>query len=308
MDEGCRILLTGSQGFVGTNLRVYFQKFSNATLLCPTEIDVDLTDSAAVEKCMTAFNPTAIVHSATGNIAGKSYAENICEQNLRMYFNLNRHRPIGCTLYSLCSGSSYNRDNWIENMSEGYLGEHIPTDSQGFSKFVISSHAMEQDDIVILRLFGIFGEHEDYRYKFISNTIAKRVAGMHITLFRDANYSYLDVLDFCKILHELIRKNTQNGVYNVTPDNSTTLSNIISVIDNEMNIKMGFSISEPGWGKPYTGSNARLKTLLPDFEFTPLNKSISRLVEFYNINRHLIDRQALEHDQLLQYARSVNGS
>ena len=308
MSDIHRILLTGSQGFIGKNLTEFIQKFTNFTLFCPTESDVDLTNSDAVQKCIDKYAPTIIIHSATGNVAGKSYTENVCEQNLRMYFNLLRYRPPGCVLYSLCSGSSYNRDNWIEDMSEDYLGQNIPVDSQGFSKFVIASHAITQEDIVVLRLFGIFGKYEDYRYKFISNTIAKRLLGMDVILFKDARYDYLDVSDFSAILLQMIMLNTRSGVYNVTPDDSTTLSQIIYSVDQEMKTGGEFLIVTEGWGKPYTGSNARLRAMLPEFNFTPLRVSISNLLDFYKTNIHLIDRQALEQDQLLQYAKSVNGS
>lgn len=307
MTDTHRILLTGSQGFVGKNVQEYFENFSSITLHCPNEAELDLTDSYAVMSCMHKFEPTLIVHAATGNISGKSYSSNVCEHNLRMYFNLLRHRSSDCILYSLCSGSSYDRNNWMENMPEDYLGKHIPTDSQGFSKFVISSHAATARNVVILRLFGIFGKYEDYRNKFISNTIAKRLMNVDITLAKNARYDYLDVIDFCHILHQLIQLNVSTGVFNVTPDQSTTLSNIINTVDQVMRVDCGHKVLEEGWGKPYTGMNERLRSILPRFEFTTLETSIHNLIQFYRVNKHVLDRHELERDSFLEYAKSING-
>jgi len=302
-----KILLTGSEGFVGRNLEESLTQRPDFRLYCPKQSEVDLTSSSAVAQCIEEFQPDLIIHSATSNTVGKGYGQDVVEQNLRMFFNLLRHRPSGCLIYTLCSGSSYNRENWVEKMSEDYLGAHIPTDSQGFSKFVIASHARHIEDVVTLRLFGIFGKHEDYRYKFISNTIAKRLAELDVTLFRDAIYDYLDVADFCSIVQKLFDQNVRSGEFNVTPDASVKLSQVIETVDRCLGIGKKYTVATPGFGRPYTGCNTRLKTTLENLEFTTLETSIQRLATYYAENIQKIDCQALKEDQLLQYAKSING-
>lgn len=299
-----KILLTGSEGFVGRNLQESLVLRGDFVLRCPKQSEVDLTDSAQVARCVEAFEPDLIIHSATSNTVGKGYDSDVCEQNLRMFFNLLRFRPPGCLLYTLCSGSSYNREHWTEKMPEAYLGTHLPADSQGFSKFVIASHARHVEDVVTLRLFGIFGKYEDYRYKFISNTIAKRLSGLDVTLFRDAVYDYLDVSDFCSIVQRLIDQNVRTGEFNVTPDNSVMLSQVVDTVDRCLGVSKGYAIATPGLGRPYTGCNAKLRAALDDLQFTSIETSIRNLVRYYGACR--IDRQALKQDQLLQYARAIN--
>jgi UDP-glucose 4-epimerase len=301
-----KILLTGSEGFIGKSLKEAFKHRSDFVFCCPTLAELNLTNSTEVAQCIAAFQPDIIIHSATSNTIGKGYETDVCEQNLRMFFNLLRYRPDGAVLYTLCSGSSYNRDNWVDNMDENYLGVHIPTDAQGFSKYVIASHARHLDDVVTLRLFGIFGKHEDYRYKFISNTIAKRLAGLDVTLFRDAIYDYLDVDDFGSILQQFIDQNIRSGEFNITPNNSVRLSKIIETVDQCLGIQSGYTIATAGFGKPYTGSNSTLTSALKGLKFTPIAESISRLIQHYIANPHLIDQEALEQDQLLQHAKSIN--
>lgn len=301
-----KILLTGSEGFVGRNLQEALARRDDFVLCCPRQSDVNLTDDAQIATCIEAFQPDLIIHSATSNTFGKGYDSDVCEQNLRMFFNLLRHRPPGCLIYTLCSGSSYNRENWTDKMSEDYLGVHIPTDSQGFSKFVIARHARDLDDVVTLRLFGIFGKYEDYRYKFISNTIAKRLAGLDVTLFRDAVYDYLDVSDFCAIVEQLIDCKVRTGEFNVTPDDSVRLSQIIETVDRSLSIETGYTIATPGLGRPYTGNNGMLRSTLKKLRFLPIETSIDNLVCHYTDNIQQIDCAALKQDQLLQYAKAIN--
>jgi UDP-glucose 4-epimerase len=301
-----KILLTGSEGFVGKNLKEALEANPAFALCCPKQADVNLTDSTEVATCVGGFQPDIIIHSATSNTVGKGYDADVCEQNLRMFFNLLRHRPQGCVIFTLCSGSSYNRENWVEKMEESYLGTHIPTDAQGFSKYVIASHARHLNDVVTLRLFGIFGKHEDYRYKFISNTIAKRLANIDVTLVRDAIYDYLDVDDFCTIVQQLIEQNIRSGEFNVTPDQSVHLSTIIETVDTCLNIQSGYSIANPGLGKPYTGSNKKLASIVRGLKFSSLEESVVRLIRHYRENPGIIDRNALEQDPLLHYAKKLN--
>ena len=301
-----KILLTGAEGFVGRNLAAHFGQRNDIVLDCPGQHALDLTDSQQIADYLDRCQPDIIIHSATSNTVGKGYDTDVCEQNLRMFFNLLRNRPTGCTLYTLCSGSSYNRENWIENMSEDYLGQHIPTDSQGFSKFVIASHARHLDNVVTLRLFGVFGKHEDHRYKFISNTIAKRLIGLDVVLFRDARYHYLDVADFCAIVERLIDGRVNRGEFNVTPDAPVSLSQLIETVDRCLGVTTGYTVVTPGLARPYTGDNHRLKSVLGPLDFTPIDTSIRQLIDHYAANIDQIDAEALRQDQLLQYAKRIN--
>ena len=56
-------------------------------------------------------------------------------------------------------------------MRENYFGSFIPNDPHSFSKYIQSKYIEKNnnDHLYHLRLFGIFGKYEDYRYKFIEN-------------------------------------------------------------------------------------------------------------------------------------------
>jgi dTDP-4-dehydrorhamnose reductase len=62
-----RIFLTGSTGFVGSNLAHVFSERHSADVVAPAHEDVDLTDAALVRRAVAATRPDAVVHAAIWN-------------------------------------------------------------------------------------------------------------------------------------------------------------------------------------------------------------------------------------------------
>ncbi|HEY3728221.1 MAG TPA: sugar nucleotide-binding protein [Solirubrobacteraceae bacterium] len=62
-----RIFLTGSTGFVGSNLAHVFSERHSAEVVAPAHEDVDLTEAALVRRAVAATRPDAIVHAAIWN-------------------------------------------------------------------------------------------------------------------------------------------------------------------------------------------------------------------------------------------------
>ncbi len=60
-----KILITGVNGFVGWNLKEYFENIELYDVYAPTEIELDLTSSHEVEKFFISNVIEYIIHSAT---------------------------------------------------------------------------------------------------------------------------------------------------------------------------------------------------------------------------------------------------
>jgi GDP-L-fucose synthase len=86
-----KILVTGAEGFIGKNL-VHYLKNSSYEVLYPTQDQLDLADSVAVKFFFNNNNIDCIVHCATGQVIDKIYEPNVCEINLKMFFNLLNYR------------------------------------------------------------------------------------------------------------------------------------------------------------------------------------------------------------------------
>lgn len=301
------ILITGTNGFIGKNLKNYF-KNSKHVIFSPTEKKLDLRHGEKVKRYLDNTKIDVIIHSATVLQKNKEYIGTVCEDNLRMFFNLYEYKDKNCILINLGSGSEFNRKNWTPLMKNKYIGKNIPSDGHSLSKYISARFIEKSNDNTLyhLRIFGIFGKHEDYLYKFISNTIIKQLLSIPIILNQNAIYHYLYIEDFCRIIQELIKVRPKDRIINVTPKDKIELINIINIIQKFIPNKNLVKIIKKGYGKEYTGSN---KELLKFYDsFTNPEKSILELVKFYKNKIRGIKKNLLKikKDDFLKYAKTIN--
>jgi GDP-L-fucose synthase len=301
------ILLTGVEGFIGSNIKIYLHK-KGYKIISPSLSELDFRDSLAVEKLFRNIEINCIIHSATVLQKNKLYIDTVCEDNLKMFFNLIKYKNDSCKLINLGSGSEYNRDHWIPKMDEDYFESFIPQDSHSLSKFITSKYIKDskREDLYHLRIFGIFGPNEDYRYKFISNTIAKKNFKLPIIINKNVIYDYLYIDDFCRIIDFFIGNNTHEKIFNTTPTESSDLLNIVKIVDETFGSKSKINILKKGYGKEYTGNNLKLLSHMPNFKFTPLSESIRLLSDYYQTKKNIIDVKSLIVDNYLDYAKKIN--
>ena len=302
------VLITGSSGFVGLNLVDYFQKIENYNLFTPTEHELDLVDSEKVKNFLDSTDIDIIIHSATVLQKNKDYPDKVCEENLRMFFNLYIQKKPSSRFVNLGSGSEYSRPHWIPQMKEEYFEKNIPSDGHSFSKYLISKFIITSNDnnLIGLRLFGIFGKYEDYKYKFISNCIVKNLLGLPIIINQNVIYDYLYVNDLGKIIYEILQNTFSEKILNVTPTNSFNLIEINDEVQSILKIKRKYEVLKPGYGKEYTGNNALLMKNLNNFKFTDLTTSLNNLIEYYKKEIHTITKSEMINDNFLEYAKKIN--
>jgi GDP-L-fucose synthase len=114
-----KILITGTNGFIGRNLKEYFQKRYD-DIYCPKRQDLNLLDSHAVYEHLTKNEFDVIVHCGVTLLS--------VEQNLKMYFNIERCSSSFGKMLCIGSGAEYDMKNYIPKMKEEYFGKHIPSD------------------------------------------------------------------------------------------------------------------------------------------------------------------------------------
>jgi len=302
------IFITGSTGFIGRNLKEHFKKNKAYNLYTPTAVDLDLTNTNDVKTFFKKNNIDCIINSATVPQINKKYSLDVCEKNLKIFFNLYKFKNNDTRLLNLGSGSEYNRESWTPNMNEEYFDKFIPQDSHSFSKYVISKFIKQSNDnsLYHLRLFGIFGKYEDYKNKFISNCIAKNLLNLPIVINKNAIYDYLYIDDFIRIVEKIISVNSEIKILNVTPTISIDLISINNQIQKLLNIDSGYKLLNKGFGREYTGDNTCLLKCIGDFEFMSMEQSVADLLKYYINNRVLISRDELIDDTFLEYAKKIN--
>jgi len=159
--------------------------------------------------------------------------------------------------------------------------------------------------MVTLRIFGVFGKYEDFRYKFISNAIAKNLTDLPIVINQNVVYDYLYIDDLCRLVRYVIFNSPRRRDYNLTPSDSIDLLGIAEIVNQVAYRKSDVKLLNEGMGTAYTGNNDRLMKEIGGFSFTSYAESIANLYRYYSERRAQIDKKELLNDQFLEYARQL---
>ena len=276
------LLITGASGFIGRNLRESFLR-DEYELLCPSSKDLNLIDETSVAKYFSEHRVDYVVHSAcmpghraAGNEGKVFYA------NTRMFFNLERHKHNYKRMLVIGSGAIYDNRNYRPKMKEEQYEEFLPADEHGFSKYVCEKAIENSENIVDLRVFGVFGKYEEFRIRFISNLICKALHGLPLTMNQDRKFDFLYVDDLVPVISGLLKKGSLGfKAYNVTPNDSASLYEIAKYIREKINPELLIQLKFEGLGSEYSGDNEKLKKELPQWQPRSLNSAIDELICWY---------------------------
>jgi GDP-L-fucose synthase len=288
-----RILLTGGSGFLGRNLQAHLS--GDHVVIAPSHGDLDLTDDVSVDAWFGSNEVDAVIHSAVrpGHRAAIDPSRQLWS-NLRMFFNLVRHEDRFSRLVFLSSGAVYDTSVPIVLADERSLGERVPDDDHGLSKFSIAKYLdargpQAEPRSIELRLFGIYGPHEDYSIRFISNAICRALCGLPITLTQDRRFSYLYVDDLMPVVDWALTAEPRHVAYNVCPSWTDNLAGLGEMVARRSGKPISMDVTTPGTGKEYTGDSTRLRTELPSLSFTMSDVGVDRLFRWYQDRRSAID-------------------
>jgi len=275
-----RILITGGNGFIGSHLVEGLVK--SADIVHPSRAELDLVDAAAVRDYLEKGRFDQVLHSATWNatpVASRDPALAF-ERNLRMFFNLARCHDSFGRLIHFGSGAEFDRAHWHAQMREEELGQHVPMDDYGLSKFIIARHSETLPWVLNLRLFGVFGPREDARIRFISSNACRGLRGEPLTLRQDRRFDYLHVDDVVAVVSRILKRPDLSGSINLCRGESFSLSSIAEMILTALGKRLPVIIESPGEDREYSGSNERLFAVLPNWHPSPLEEGVSRQVRW----------------------------
>ncbi len=276
-----KILITGTNGFVGRNLKEYFQDRYEG-ICCPKRQQLNLLDSNAVSEYLKANNFDIVVHCGVTLTS--------IEQNLKMYFNIEKCSESFGKMICVGSGAEYDGKNYIPKMKESYFGKHKPSTSDiyGYSKHEIAQNIESNHrNIYNLRVFGIYGKYEDYKRRFISNNICRLLCGLNISINKNAHFDYLYVNDFSKIVEIFIKNNAEKRTYNVCTGNTIDFISLAKIINEIDGRNLSINIKEKGLNPEYSGDNKLLMDEFKEITFTPPEKAINELYHWYKSSSNL---------------------
>lgn len=297
------IFITGGSGFIGMHLREYFQKkYPAYKLFCPNSEELNLVDESAVDKFIYKNKINIIIHLANrGGDKTNKQMNNIVEYNLRIFFNLVKHLKGLDRFLSFGSGAEYGKHRNIVDVKED-LESPFALDSYGFYKQIIAKYAVECENIVHFRIFGVYGEYEDYRYKFISNSIVKNLLRLPIKIFQNAIFDYIYIEDLLKMIDYVFHNSMQYKIYNLSGGrhNKVDLLSLANIVNNCGKFKSKIILLNDGLNHEYSSNNDRILQEIGNFSFTSHQVAIANIMQFYNNNLDKIDKESILKDCYLE--------
>jgi len=285
-----KILITGGDGFLARSIA---EKLSDKYLIkrCNRAL-LDLNDSSAVFKFLKQGAFDVVIHTATYDAAPKDSLKDknkVLESNLSMFFNLARCNDLYGKMLYFGSGAEFSREHWVSQMPESYFDKYIPKDQYGFSKYVMAKYAETTDNIFNLRLFGVFGEYDDWRYRFIPNICCHAVMNMPVKVHQNARVDFLYINDLVKIVKWFIEKEQKKQIYNVCSAKESEYSLIAQKVIDVSGKNLKRVINNPECSRQYSGNNSLLLDEMGGMAFTSMDEALKQLYAWYDVNQELID-------------------
>lgn len=303
------IAILGARGFIGKSL---VEHLSQGYSVYPvTRIEFSLLDENAVKDFFEKQKIDVVIHCANQGGSRKTgydvQTPDVIGNNLKMFYNVERCLTPDMKMINFGSGAQYNKQRDLIKVSEDAIGEVIPHDDYGYSKYVMSKYiqAAQKENIYNPIIFGLFGKYEDYTFKFISNAIIKNLLKMPLVINQNVVFDYLYLGDFLRIMDMAIENDFVNKEFNITPTESIDLLTIAELINQLGNYKSEIVVNNVGLNYQYTADNKRLlENVGADFEFTSYKKAIEELYHYYEEHLHELDTDAIRKDELIKYCKT----
>ncbi len=272
------ILLTGSGGFIGKNLKSYLYKKYN--LLTPRSFELDLTDEHAVRQYFSENQIDFIIHcGTTGGARGIEDKDTTIEDNLAMVDNILKFKQPDTRVILFGSGAMYDKSRNLHKVKESEIGEVIPQDLYGKSKMMIAQKIKNRTDVLCLNIFACYGYGEKEN-RFPSYAITQVLNKETIEINQNVVFDYLFVEDMQKIIEYFIKNIPQDNIINITPDKSISLLEIAEIVNSFSGEKVDITIKNPILNNEYTGDNFLLRKNYPNINFTNIIDGLKKLYDY----------------------------
>lgn len=296
------IFITGAKGFVGLHVSGYIQQnYPKYNLFTPSSSELDLAEEQKVDEYILSNKIDIIIHLANrGGGRDTTDMTNVTEYNLRIFFNIAKHEKNVKKIISFGSGAEYGKHTPIVNAKEEDYLISQPLDEYGFYKSVTSKYIERSEKIVQLRIFGAYGEYENYRFKFISNAIVKNLLHLPITINKNVYFDYIYIDDLVKMIDWFVHYDPKEKIYNVTTGQKIDLIALANIVNETSEFKSAISVLNDGLNNEYTSNNDRMMKELGDFQFTSHKEAIIKMRNYFRENVDSLDTETIINDPYLK--------
>jgi len=289
------ILITGGTGFIGKNL--YEGLKDKYKVFVPAHNELEVMDANAVRKYIVKNKIKVVIHTA---VKGDDM---VLENILRMFLSIYNNLDLLDKFINFGSGAEYAKTRDLKKVKETELGKFIPQDNYGLGKLVCSKLSKDNKKITTLLPFGIFGPGEDYRFKFIANSIVKNLLGLPIKIKQDIIFDYLYIKDLVPIMKFFLKNQKVSGDFNISTSESISLTQIVDLINKISKKPSKVTIMNKGLNYQYTGNNQKLKKTFPSLKITSYKDSIKDFYNYFQKNIETLDKDAIIQDEYFEKSK-----
>lgn len=246
MDRVMKILITGSNGFIGRNLKKYLSKIGYDVDGLSRQ-DLDLLNKDKVISFLSERYYDIIIHTATeGGRRTKPDTEEMFYKNILMVYNLLSCKNNFGRMITFGSGAELDRT--LDINYETIFEKRYPVDYYGMSKNVIAKLCLVETQLYNFRIFNCFG-YDEAEGRLIRGNIEKKIKGESMTIFSNRLMDFFYIDDLGKMIDNFINSSdfpkTIDCVYKekyrlfdilkMINDCSESKVEIISTDDNSLN-------------------------------------------------------------------------
>jgi len=295
-----KILIIGANGFIGRHLYEHLALQEKYALLTPSSKILDISNENSVESYIADEKPDFIVNCANRGGSRDSGNDNIVHENLRMFFNVVKNSDKVAKIIHFGSGAEYGKHKGIIDVKEEDANTAMPFDEYGFYKAVCSKFIEKSDNNLNLRIFGCYGEYENYEFKFISNAIVKNLLHLPITINKNVFFDYIYVGDLVKMVDYFLCNDVKHKIYNLTTGSRIDLVSLAKLVNDASDFVSEIKVINDGLNNEYTSNNDRLMAEIGGFDFITHREAIIKMRKYYETILGNIDRNKIEADPYLK--------
>jgi nucleoside-diphosphate-sugar epimerase len=262
-----RVLVTGANGFIGSNIITQLTDTPDITFYAGTRNTIDLYSQENVREYIEDNKIDCIIHCAIeGGRVGIEDTPDIVHKNILMFENLMANSNRIIRFINIASGAEYDRRQSLMRLPwtmDNPPIKSVPVDYYGLSKYVISERMRDrgESNYINLRLFGCFGNYESDD-RMIRKSIKNYINGDPIIIHRDRYMDFFYVNDFVQIVKFYLT--IDDHFYKGNPSvfwkdmdisyyRKDKLSDIANIINNLDKKKVPVIIENPENGNSYCG-------------------------------------------------------
>jgi nucleoside-diphosphate-sugar epimerase len=222
------IVITGANGFIGSNVKRYFQSAGGENIIGLSSNDFDLTELSAVKAFFLKNEPRVLIHCAA---VGLNHAEaksvNVNSKNIAMAEILQAVLPSSTKIIVLGSASEYG--SYSANIKES--DPCNPVSEYGKSKLRCSEIWRERHhangSVTLLRLFGIYGPGEPPNRLFPFLTQQSQSEGEIEVSHGRQRRDFVWIHDLCRLMYQISNMSIDPFVVNVGSGQEVAVKDVI---------------------------------------------------------------------------------